>query len=1280
VISNNATFRNQVSISGLSVSQNLTTNQLITDTIRPSGNTLNIGNNNETSIINIGCGNGIQTVNIATNTSTGITTINIGGPSDIVNIAGTLTYISTTSLQVKDNLITLNKGGTTLSGCGIEIESNGSIGGYIKTDNSSGFEFRNNGNTFSISQSSHNPVSLGTTNGLSINNQVLSLGLASGSTNGALSSTDWNTFNNKQNTIGVSNTNNNVLLTNNSGTLSANVNPASTITFTGANLQNLSVSGNTLLDGPVIITKNTTFNQQVALSGLSVSNNVGISGNTTIGQLLSASGLSVSNNVGISGTLTVSTNSLVGQLLSASGLSVSNNVGISGTLTVSSNSLVGQLLSASGLSVSNNVGISGTLTVSSNSLVGQLLSASGLSVSNNVGISGTLTVSSNSLVRQLLSASGLSVSHSATFNNGITVLGNATFNSLNTSTLYVNGVQINTNTTTVFTSEITVSALNVSNNANFNNGINTLGNATFNQLLSVSGLYVSNNAFINTIDASFIFINGQPIGSGSIADNLYITYNGTFGQQLSTSGLYVSNNANIHSIDASFIFINGQPIGSGSIPDNLYITYNGTFGQQLSTSGLYVINDLVIGNPGILATSTSYGYTFNNNDGQLSLIIQTLIVPQGITQLYVELYGSKATSGGLGGKASGYLSVIGGDTLNLFVGGNDGLNGGAGFLPSLSLGGDGTDIRIGGTGLEHRVIVAGGGGSNGTLGAGGAGGGLNGGNGIGNEDTGGGNGGTQDNGGSGGIGFINGLNGEFGLGGLGGNIDYGNGGGGYFGGGGGASEDNNNPIPSDSGGGGGGSSWGHPQLITGFTTESGVNDGTGYIVISYSGEPIKGTLTVYNNATFDQQLSTSGLYVSKNISVFDYSNLPTLIPIQAGESGLYNEIYIPIDVKEISVTLYGSIGEGYSIGGILGGNGGIASGILNVSGGQTFYAYLGGLGFNGGGAGGIIDSRGGGATDIRIGGTGLANRIIVAGGGGGVGIYEKNNTISATTGGLGGGLIGSNGLGDAFAGKGGTQNEGGAGGNSFNQGAAGTSGSLGQGGNGGISGNNNGGGGGGGYYGGGGGAFFNGDPLNPLAGGGGGGSSWGHPDLVSNFTTQPGGNNTYGMIVISYRLINSNSGKISIGKKPTIYQLELSQDSAFKPGGNVWTTSSDQRVKKDIQIANYETCYNNVKSIDLKHFTWDPFKYPNVADRNVIGFIAQDVAKVYPKAVSIGPYSFPDGTTIEDFHSLNADQLYKNLWGAFRYLQDKNESLEQKIITLEEIVKQLINNTNTNTN
>lgn len=59
-----------------------------------------------------------------------------------------------------------------------------------------------NANVAANSAARHNPVTIGTANGLSLSTQALSLGLASTSTTGALSSTDWNTFNGKQNALG----------------------------------------------------------------------------------------------------------------------------------------------------------------------------------------------------------------------------------------------------------------------------------------------------------------------------------------------------------------------------------------------------------------------------------------------------------------------------------------------------------------------------------------------------------------------------------------------------------------------------------------------------------------------------------------------------------------------------------------------------------------------------------------------------------------------------------------------------------------------------------------------------------------------------------------------------------------------------------------------------------------------------------------------------------------------------------------------------------------------
>lgn len=90
---------------------------------------------------------------------------------------------------------------------GLPANSIGFVGGgsstlqaWISLENGNGY-FAGSLTASNLSGTNTGNVTLGTANGLGLTGQQLSLGLASGSTNGALSSTDWNTFNNKQNAL-----------------------------------------------------------------------------------------------------------------------------------------------------------------------------------------------------------------------------------------------------------------------------------------------------------------------------------------------------------------------------------------------------------------------------------------------------------------------------------------------------------------------------------------------------------------------------------------------------------------------------------------------------------------------------------------------------------------------------------------------------------------------------------------------------------------------------------------------------------------------------------------------------------------------------------------------------------------------------------------------------------------------------------------------------------------------------------------------------------------------
>ncbi|MGN6757287.1 MAG: glycine-rich protein, partial [Thermomicrobiales bacterium] len=112
---------------------------------------------------------------------------------------------------------------------------------------------------------------------------------------------------------------------------------------------------------------------------------------------------------------------------------------------------------------------------------------------------------------------------------------------------------------------------------------------------------------------------------------------------------------------------------------------------------------------------------------------QTWTVPDGVTQVTLDVFGAQggyeAAQGGQGGRATATVAVTPGETLTIVVGGaghspfngsdalggfNGGGNGGAPYnLPTAyygSGGGGASDVRIGGTDLAQRAIVAGGGG------------------------------------------------------------------------------------------------------------------------------------------------------------------------------------------------------------------------------------------------------------------------------------------------------------------------------------------------------------------------------------------------------------------------------------------------------------------------------------------------------------------------------------------------------------------------------------------
>ena len=234
------------------------------------------------------------------------------------------------------------------------------------------------------------------------------------------------------------------------------------------------------------------------------------------------------------------------------------------------------------------------------------------------------------------------------------------------------------------------------------------------------------------------------------------------------------------------------------------------------------------------------------------------VVPEDVCEITVEAFGAEGGSedeedatGGLGGSATATIPVTPGEELEVNVGeagehgddgGGGGFNGGGDGGGSVigdpgGGGGGASDVRAAPFGLGDRLVIAGGGGGGGADDPeGGGGGGLSGEDGEDGDGTPGGGGGTQTAEGQGGENAstpaASGQDGSLGQGGDGGgsgilNDSGGGGGGGLHGGGGGAGDDE---TTDDGGGGGGGSGWGPPGTVF----QTGVNEGSGFVGLTYT--------------------------------------------------------------------------------------------------------------------------------------------------------------------------------------------------------------------------------------------------------------------------------------------------------------------------------------------------------------------------------------------------------------------------------------------------------------
>ena len=155
----------------------------------------------------------------------------------------------------------------------------------------------------------------------------------------------------------------------------------------------------------------------------------------------------------------------------------------------------------------------------------------------------------------------------------------------------------------------------------------------------------------------------------------------------------------------------------------------------------------------------------------------------------------------------------------------------------------------------------------------------------------------------------------------------------------------------------------------------------------------------------------------------------------------------------------------------------------------------------------------------------------------------------------------------------------------------------------------------------------------------------------------------------TYNSSNTNvyhMGRVGIGTTSPEYHLDVRGNIFSSTGGftqsglTTWSIASDRRIKENIVKASYEKCLENVKNIELYNFNFKD-NYVSTNDRHQLGFIAQEVQQVYPKAVEVGKMMVNTNETIDNVLTLNTTQIKYTLYGAVKELINKVEMLETKI-------------------
>jgi hypothetical protein len=190
------------------------------------------------------------------------------------------------------------------------------------------------------------------------------------------------------------------------------------------------------------------------------------------------------------------------------------------------------------------------------------------------------------------------------------------------------------------------------------------------------------------------------------------------------------------------------------------------------------------------------------------------------------------------------------------------------------------------------------------------------------------------------------------------------------------------------------------------------------------------------------------------------------------------------------------------------------------------------------------------------------------------------------------------------------------------------------------------------------------------------------------YEAKAGGNAQSNQIVIGCDAVGRGSNTVQIGNGA------ITSLAVYRGNGqsSAWNTTSDPRIKEEITLANLDMCLESVKKLPVSRYVFKDFVGKG-KDKHVVGFLADDVEKVFPKVITTFDSHYPildengnqiyetieteeinkEGKTIKNTKKVPKTFLLENvksidmtiatptLWGAVQCLNHKVEELESEV-------------------